>query len=498
MTGIVSESVAAVDLGSNSFHMIVAQIADGRLQVVDRMKEMVRLAAGLDDGNCLSGPVMERAIDTLRRFGQRLRDIPSARVRAVGTNTLRKARNRGEFLGRARRALGQPIDIIAGREEARLIYLGVSHSLEDDGLERLVVDIGGGSTELILGRHFHPRRMESLHMGCVEMSRRFFADGAIDAARMREAEIAALQEFEPISAEYRRIGWDSSIGASGTILAVQQIVEQAGWGQDGITAQALRKLRKALIAAEHIRHLDLAGLQPERAPVFPGGVAILGALFESLDIAHMRAASGALREGLLYDLVGRIHHEDVRETTVEGLVRRYHIDATQAERVAAGALALLQQAPVAWGLDGAAHAQWLGWAARLHEIGLSISHSHYHKHGAYLIANLDLPGFSQGEQSLLALLIRGHRRKLPQTDLDGLAEPSGRQALYLCLILRLAVVLHRGRSETELPAITLEGDPASIKLRFPPEWLARHPLTEADLAVEADYLRGVGLKLRFK
>lgn len=498
MSDNASESLAAVDLGSNSFHLIVAQVMDGRIQVVDRMKEMVRLAAGLDEGNWLSGPVMEHAVDTLKRFGERLRDVPAHKVRAVGTNTLRKAKNRGEFLARARPALGHSIDIIAGREEARLIYLGVSHSIEGDGERRLVVDIGGGSTELILGRQFRPERMDSLHIGCVEMSRRFFGAGSIDALRMRAAEIAALQELEPMSAEYRRIGWDSPIGASGTILAVQQIVEQQGWCQDGITLAALRRLRKALIGATHIQDLELDGLQAERAPVFPGGVAILGAIFEALGIEHMRASSGALREGLLYDLLGRIHHEDVRETTVEGLTRRYHIDAAQTGRVAGAALALLDQAPSAWGVGGTEHAQWLCWAARLHEIGLSISHSHYQKHGAYLITNLDMPGFSQGEQALLAVLIRGHRRKLSLADFEGLPETLRRQALYLCILLRIAVLLHRSRSETELPAIALEGDEASIKLRFSPEWLLEHPLTEADLGVEAEYLRAANVKLRFK
>ncbi len=490
-----SASLAAVDLGSNSFHMIVAQAEDGRLQMLDRLREMVRLASGLDERNCLSGPAMEQAIDTLGRFGERLRDLPADQVRAVGTNTLRKARNRAEFLARARRALGHPIDIIAGREEARLIYLGVSHSLEGDGERRLVVDIGGGSTELILGSRFRPERMESLHIGCVELSRRFFGDGSIDAVRMRAAEIAALQELEPISAEYHRIGWDSSIGASGTILAVQQIIEQQGWGQDGIPLAGLRKLRKLLVGAGDIRNVRLDGLQAERAPVFPGGVAILGAVFEALRMEHMRASSGALREGLLYDLLGRIHHEDVRETTVEGLLRRYHIDAAQGERVARAALALLDQAPAAWGL-GAEHGLWLSWAARLHEIGLSISHSHYQKHGAYLIANLDMPGFSQGDQALIATLIRGHRRKLPVAEFEGLAEIWKRQALYLCLLLRIAVVLNRSRSATPLPAITLEGDELSMRLGFAAEWLEDHPLTQADLAEEAEYLRSAGVKLR--
>ena len=395
MSENAAESLAAVDLGSNSFHLIAAQVVDGRIQVVDRMKEMVRLAAGLDEGNWLSGPVMEHAVDTLKRSASAC-EVPAHKVRAVGTNTLRKAKNRGEFLARARRALGHSIDIIAGREEARLSISGLAQ-IEGDGERRLIVDIGGGSTELILGRQFRPERMDSLHIGCVEMSRRFFGAGSIDALRMRAAEIAALQELEPMSAEYRRIGWDSPIGASGPSWRSSRSSSNKAGARTGS-----RSRRYAGYARPHRRHA-----YPRPGARWPGsgtspGVSGRGrdprAIFEALGIEHMRASSGALREGLLYDLLGRIHHEDVRETTVEGLTRRYHIDAAQTGRVTGAALALLDQAPSAWGVGGTEHSQWLCWAARLHEIGLSISHSHYQKHGAYLIANLDMPGFSQGSR----------------------------------------------------------------------------------------------------
>lgn len=498
MSSPSQESIAAVDLGSNSFHMIVAEVSERRLQVIDRLKEMVRLAAGLDERHFLSGEVMDRAIECLRRFGQRLRGIPSDKVRAVGTNTLRKARNRSEFLARAEQALGHPIEIIAGREEARLIYLGVSHSLEDGCERRLVIDIGGGSTELILGQKFEPQHMDSLHIGCVGLSARFFKDGGINVKRMRTAEIAALQEFEPLKAQYRRLGWDSVIGASGTILAVRDIASNAGWSKEGITPETLGKLRKSLISAGHVENLALVGLQPERAPVFPGGVAILEAAFEALEIERMQVASGALREGLLYDLLGRIHHEDVREGTIEELMHRYRINTSQAKRVADTALYLLAQAPGAWGLEEEEYSRLLGWAASLHQIGLAISHSQYQKHGAYLVQNLDMPGFSQDEQQLLAVLIRGHRRKYPLAEFGDLPKSVADAVRYLCLLLRLSVVLHRSQTEQPLPPIQLEANEATVKLRFPAGWLDQHPLTCADLEQEADYLTVAGIKLGFE
>ncbi len=492
------ESIAAVDLGSNSFHMIVAQVAERRLQVIDRLKEMVRLAAGLDQRYLLSSEVMDRGMECLRRFGQRLRGIPSDKVRAVGTNTLRKARNRSEFLARAEQALGHPIEIIAGREEARLIYLGVSHSLEDGCERRLVIDIGGGSTELILGQQFKPEHMDSLHIGCVELSARFFRDGVIEGERMRAAEIAALQEFEPVELQYRRLGWDSAIGASGTILAVRDVATHMGWSKDGITPETLSQLRKSLIAAGHVENLALQGLQPERAPVFPGGVAILGAAFEALRIERMRAASGALREGLLYDLLGRIHHEDVREGTIEDLMSRYRINTSQAQRVADTALRLLAQAPRSWGLEKQEYIRLLRWAASLHEIGLAISYSQYQKHGAYLVLNLDMPGFSQDEQHLLAILIRGHRRTYPLAEFETLPESAAGTVRYLCLLLRLSVVLHRSQTDLPLPPMQFEANDGTVRLCFPAGWLDQHPLTRAGLEQEAGYLTAAGIKLKFK
>lgn len=493
-----TETVAAVDLGSNSFHMIVTQIADGNVKVVDRMREMVRLAGGLDERNRLDEEVMERAVDCLRRFGQRLRDLPNGKVRAVGTNTLRKARNAAQFLARAEQALGHCIDIISGHEEARLIYLGVSHSLEDDSRRRLVVDIGGGSTELILGRKFEPQYMESLHMGCVSMSLKYFADGAIGAERMRAAEIQALQELEPVGAVYRGIGWETAIGASGSVIAIHEAVQGEGWTKEGITPGALRKLGKAMVAAGHVDKLDLNGVTAERAPVFPGAVAILGAVFEAFGIEQMSVASGALREGLVYDLIGRIHRDDIRERTVLELSKRYQIEAAQARRVQRQALVFFDQVASAWALNPTEHRQWLLWAAYLHEIGLAISHSQYHKHGGYLLNNLDMPGFSRGEQQRLAFLVRAHRRKFPAGEIQALAEDDAETMCRLSILMRLAVLVHRSRTNAAPPSMEMEAGNSTIRLRFPQEWLEAHPLTQADLEQEADYLKVIDIKLKFK
>ncbi|MEQ8230387.1 MAG: exopolyphosphatase [Gammaproteobacteria bacterium] len=491
-------TLAAVDLGSNSFHMIVAEPTEQGFRVLDRMRATVRLAAGLDADNNISEKAMARAMDCLAQFGERVRDLPRGAVRVVGTNTLRKARNAWHFITRAEAALAHPIDVISGHEEARLIYLGVSHGLEDDAELRLVMDIGGGSTEFILGRHFEALQLESLHMGCVSHSDAFFASGRIDAKAMRAAEIAARQELEAIELAYRESGWQSAIGASGTILAVREIVLAQGWSREGITPQSLARLKQAMLDAGHVDKLSLTGLSDERRPVLPGGVAILAAAFEALGVERMRVSQSALREGLLYDQLGRIHREDVRERTVNGLVMRYQLDFAQSERVRATALGLLEQVQASWGLAGEDHRRLLSWAASLHEIGLSVSHSQYQKHGEYLLTNLDLPGFARGEQQRLAALVRGHRRKLPVTTFSRLPAELEKSILRLCILLRLACMLHRRRSAEALPGLSLVADGNTLKLGFPPQWLDAHPLTRADLESEAAYLKAAGFKLKLK
>ncbi len=490
------DTVAAVDLGSNSFHMIVARLQGSELHVIDKLREMVRLAAGLDDENNLSDEAQQRALACLERFGQRLSAMPAGSVRAVGTNTLRSAHNSDAFIAAAEAALGHPIEIISGLEEARLIYLGVAQSTSGNTAQRLVIDIGGGSTECIIGSGFETRHLESLYMGCVSMSRRFFADGEITRKRWERAVLAAGQEVEPIQARYRRIGWESALGASGTIKAIQAVVREAGWTEAGITLNALDKLAVALIDAGHINKLSLNGLDNERAPVFPGGAAVLYALFKGLEIESMEVSEGALREGLLYDLFGRIRHEDVRDRSANSLAERYHVDLAQAQRVRETAWYCLAAVAEDWELgDDEEAKQFLGWAALLHEVGLDIAHSHYHKHGAYIIENSDMPGFSRLEQQCIAALVRVHRRKFATDAFDNLGANWRGTLARLAVLLRLSIVLHRSRVDTPLPEFELKTKNNALSLRFPEGWLDAHPLTQADIEQEADYLKGVRFKL---
>lgn len=489
--------VAAVDLGSNSFHMIVMRLNEGRLQVVDKLKESIRLADGLDARNRITDEAMTRALACLERFGERLKSMPPGSVRIVGTNTLRKAKNSDKFITRATEAIGHPIDIIAGREEARLIYLGVSHSLADNGDQRFVMDIGGGSTEFILGQHFKPGRRESLHMGCVVFSRRFFSNGEITQRAIRRAEIAALIELEAIEKEYRRHGWDRAIGASGTILAIHEVVIRQGWSNHGITADSLKKLKVALVDAGKVENIKLDGLAAERSSIFPGGVAILSAAFEALQIEVMEVSDGALREGVIYDLLGRIRHEDVRESTIESMSTHYRLNTEQAQRVTQDALGYYEQVAASWKIADEASEQMLRWACQLHEIGISIAYSQYHKHGFYMLSHFDMPGFSRGEQRMLASIVRGHRRKFPQSVIKDLPKPLRKLTEKLCILLRLAVLLHRSKSDDPLPPVTLHAEKNSLELIFPAGWLQNHPLFSADLELEASYLASINFELRY-
>ena len=490
------QTVAAVDLGSNSFHMIVARIENGQLQIIDRLKEMVQLGAGLGDDKQLGKDAETRALDCLERFGQRLRSLPRGTVRAVGTNTLRQVRDGGAFLRQAELALGHPVEVISGREEARLVYLGVAHGLAGSEV-RLVVDIGGGSTELIIGEGFHAQRMESLHMGCVSLSRRFFPDGVVTENAMKDAVIAGRLEVRPVKSMFSNGQWQVAIGSSGTIKAIRNIAQVFGWCDDGITRRSLKKLRRALVSAGDVSKLQIEGLTDERRAVLPGGVAVLSAVFKGLDIDRMQVSDEALREGLLYELLGYIRHEDVRDLTVDSLSKRYGVDDQQARRVELSAMRLLGQASRDWNIDEVEHSELLAWAARLHEIGLAVAHSSFHKHGAYLVANSDLSGFSRQQQLVLAALIRGHRRRFPVEVFATLPERMREPAEKLCILLRLAVLLHRGRSSLGRAAVNLAVDGSNLSARFPGGWLAKHPLTQEELAQEAGFLKAAGYVLEF-
>ena len=331
------DTLAAVDLGSNSFHLEIGRVVERQIYPLDAVREVVRLGGGLTADKRIDRATQARALESLAKFAERLRGFPRQAVRAVGTNALRVAKNAPQFLREARQLLGFPIEVISGREEARLTYLGVSHAMAPAaGLKnerRLVVDVGGGSTEFIVGTGLEPQLTESLYMGCVSYSLKYFPEGRIDKAGMRAAELAARQELAGIVRAYRAAGWDEAVASSGTARSIETILRENGFAEDGLTRAGLEKLRSLLLKSEKADPDRIAGLRPNRAPVLPGGVAILGAAFDELGLEAMKVSAAALRHGVLYDLLGRVEHRDMREATVAQFMRRYHVDAAQAERV---------------------------------------------------------------------------------------------------------------------------------------------------------------------
>jgi exopolyphosphatase / guanosine-5'-triphosphate,3'-diphosphate pyrophosphatase len=488
--------LAAVDLGSNSFHLVVAQYRNGQLVVIDRLREPVQLAAGLDDTGHLDKEAMTRALACLKRFGQRISEMQANAVRVVGTSALRRAKRRQLFLERARDALGHPVEIVAGREEARLIYAGVWQSLPADGGNRLVIDIGGGSTELIVGRGAKPLELESLNLGCVVMSQKYFADGKLSRKRFDRALLMARQFLEPVQQQFLKRGWESAAGSSGTVRAVLDACRENDPKVNVITSEGIEGIIEVLCEAGHMDQIPFAAVTPDRRNVFAGGLVILAAAFTQLRIQQMRWSEGAMREGLLYDMIGRYGREDARERTVRSMQRRYHVDVAQAARIEATALKMLVQLQESWKLTDVMAEQVLSWACGLHEIGLDVAHSGFHRHGAYLLANADMPGFARDEQLLLARLVGSHRRKLVLDQLEELSPPWDERGIYLILILRLAILLHRDRSATPIPDFVLTGKPRTLELRLKIRSFRDHPLTAADLNDEIQWLRAQSLRLR--
>lgn len=488
------ELVAAVDLGSNSFRLQVGRVVDDQIYPLDSLKEPVRLAAGLTAQKILDGPSQLRALEALARFGERLRGFDAGAVRAVATNALRVAKNAPQFLAQAEAALGFPIEIIAGREEARLIYLGVAHSLANPRTQQLVVDIGGGSTEFIIGRDIEPIELESLYMGCVGFSLQYFPRGRIEKPGMKAAELAARKELQAIVRQYKKTGWEEAVGSSGTAKALADILEMNGLSEGGITRDGLERLRAILLHAGDLGKLTLQGLRPDRIPVLPGGLAIMLAVFKEFGLERMAFSEGALRLGVLYDLLGRYHHQDLRNATVQHFMRRYQVDASQAARVAATArgflLQLLPEAAAAEQSD----VQVLDWAASMHEIGISVAHSSYHKHSAYILANADMPGFSKMDQARLSRIVLAHRGKLERVQ-----EIMPDSADWLLIFsLRLAVTLHRARGDAPLPAIGVKRNERGFSVSVDPHWLAASPLSAAALEEEGRQWSGLGMELRIK
>lgn len=493
------EIIAAIDLGSNSFHMVVADNHDGRLKIIDRLREMVRLSAGLDQSQQLNEKAAERALACLERFGQRLRDMHADSVRAIGTNALRRAKKTGKFLAAAESALGHPIQIISGIEEARLIYQGTNYAISRPNDRRIVIDIGGGSTEIIIGEGVRPLHMESLFMGCVSMSETHFPDGKLSRKSFDRAFLKAKLQLRPIVSTYKHLGWDLEIGTSGTIKAISEVVHGQLGGGKIISQDGLHQLRELILQSGHVKELNFASLKKERLPVFPGGLAILLAIFDSLGIDNLNFSDGGLREGVLYDLLGRLHLDqgDTRVESVNALEQRYHVDFTQANRVELSALLLLTKVKKVWNLKDIEFENYLRWAARLHEVGMDIAHSGYHRHGAYLLQNADMPGFAWNEQRILACLVGSHRRKIRTELFEDIHSEMHSSVRYLLVLLRLAVLLNRDRIDLESPVINLDASKEGLKIEFSDRWLEKYPLTQIDLEQESDFLKALEIDLQF-
>lgn len=478
--------------------MIVAELRHGQLAIIDRLKETVRLSEGLKDKGQLTDAARQRALDCLSRFGERLRDMHASSVRTAGTSALRRASNSGDFLEAAEKALGHPIEVISGIEEARLIYAGVTHSMPPTGGKRLVLDIGGGSTELILGEAEMPSALESLHMGCVLMTEKYFAGGRISSHRMGKARTAAQLQLRPVKAYFRDTVGIESVGTSGTIISIEVVARQLGIIESNdLTADAVEQVIRKVLEFDSTEELNLPGLPERRAQVWPGGLAILVELMSGLRIERLKVSDGALREGLLYDHVGRLSHEDARERSVQAIANRYNVDQDQALRVAATAQQLLEQVKDAWSLGSGLAAQILDWSARLHEIGLDISHDGFHRHSAYIAENADLPGFPRSEQKLLSFLVAAQRSYIDRKRLRQLPEVWHEKALRIAILLRLAVLLNRNRSPLEISGLRAEASGTRLRLHFPENWLDTNPLTVADLAREQKYIAAATYELDF-
>jgi exopolyphosphatase/guanosine-5'-triphosphate,3'-diphosphate pyrophosphatase len=487
--------LAAIDLGSNSFHLIIAKIEHGEMRPVEALAEKVQLGAGLENGR-LSSDAIERGLECLSRFAQLLESVEPKRIRVVGTNALRQAKNRLDFTLPARDILGTRVDVIYGREEARLVYLGVAHSLADDAQSRLVIDIGGGSTEFIIGERFEPQQLESLQMGCVSFTRDCFLGGEITATNYQRAYNHARVETSHIRHRYSASHWAECVGSSGPLNAIASILLQNGWSDGNITRKALSKLEHKILTFNHFDEIELDGLSENRRSVITAGTAITSALFDILGIDQMRTSKGALREGVIYDLMGRLSHEDVRERTINALMQRYAADENTAEIVERRCRTLFSATRGSWKL-GNEDWELLHWAAHTHESGMAISHKHFNRHTAYLLRNADLPGFSQEEQEQLAILTQGQRGKISAELLEDQPKSLQRRLGYLLTIMRLSVHFKYVETLEQLPEFAVQVDDSSLALGFPETWLEDHPLTLSELEQEQSHLAKLGLELNF-
>lgn len=482
---------AVIDLGSNSFHMLIAKTVAGSLQTIGRVKRKVRLAAGLDAQMCLSQEAMERGWECLALFAERLQDIPAHQVCIVATATLRLATNAEEFKNRAQEILGHRVNVISGEEEAKTIYQGVAHTSSCSG-KQLVIDIGGASTEVVIGEGSHPIHYQSLNMGCVTYLEAYFKDGALSQENYNAAIAAAKNIVEPIAAKYKHTGWDYAAGASGTVQAIQEIMV-AQRQDETLTLDKLHDIRQLTVQYSNIDSLQLPGLSEERRLVFVSGLAILIAIFEVLEIEAMGLAGGALREGVLYSMIPELQRKDIRQRTIDSFVTRYHVDHSQGERVACIAKLLATQLASDWHLNETDHAL-LHSAAKLHEVGLLIEYKQYPKHGAYILKNTDMPGFTRQQHLLVTMLVQSHKGDLSANQFESLG---AHQQLAICLVrvLRLAVILSMRRKDDVLPQLAINAQGEALILSIDSQWLKQHPLMLSELNQETLYQRNAGWKL---
>ena len=490
----VYSTLAAVDLGSNSFHLQVARVVNDQIYPLDSLREPIRLGAGLTRDKRLDEDSQQRALECLKRFGERLRGLDPHTVRAVGTNTLRVAKNAAGFLKQAEAALGFPIEVVAGREEARLIYVGVSHSLPVSTDKRLVIDIGGGSTEFIIGRGLKPLKLESTYMGCISYSLKYFPEGKITKSAMKQAELAARCELQTIVSRFVKGNWQQAVGSSGSARALAEILRLNGYSETGITPDGLEQLRSAMIKAGDVHRLEIKGLKEDRLPVLSGGVAIMTAALSELGIASMEVVDGAMREGILYDLLGRFQHHDMRDVTVSQFMQRYHVDSKQARRVANFALALYHRFTSGDDRVDETAPYYISWAAKLHEIGISVAYSGYHKHSAYIVQNADMPGFSKMEQWRISTLVLAHRRSLKKIFTRDVEIVDW----GMVMALRLAALIYRSRADIALPEIAVKLQTRALKLGLDRDWLANNPLTITALQEEIAEWDAAGFNLDIK
>ncbi|MEN0580423.1 exopolyphosphatase / guanosine-5'-triphosphate,3'-diphosphate pyrophosphatase [Phytobacter palmae] len=486
------QEFAAVDLGSNSFHMVIARVVDGAMQIIGRLKQRVHLADGLDSNNMLSEEAMERGLACLSLFAERLQGFDPSSVCIVGTHTLRQALNAPEFLKRAEKVIPYPIEIISGNEEARLIFMGVEHTQPEKG-RKLVIDIGGGSTELVIGEDFEPKLVESRRMGCVSFAQLYFPGGTINAENFQRARVAATQKLETLAWQFRIQGWDVALGASGSIKAAHEVLLALGEKDGSITPERLKKLVAEVVKFKNFSELNVPGLSEERKAVFAPGLAILCGVFDALAINELRLSDGALREGVLYEMEGRFRHQDIRSRTAQSLANQYNIDREQARRVLETTMHMYDQ----WQaqnpkLVNPQLAALLKWAAMLHEVGLNINHSGMHRHSAYILQNSDLPGYNQEQQLMMATLVRYHRKAIKLDDLPRFALFKKKHYLPLIQLLRLGVLLNNQRQATTTPpTLRLKTDDSHWTLSFPHDWFSQNALVLFDLEREQEYWEAV-------